>query len=107
MERGRLFDAIPDEAPEELCQDLLTRDAFRIERIVSFGQASPAGFWYDQTHHEWVLLVRGRAGLEIEGEPVRELGPGDWIDIPARVRHRVAWTSADEPTIWLAVHYDP
>ncbi|MEM7354424.1 MAG: cupin domain-containing protein [Acidobacteriota bacterium] len=105
-EQGQLFAGLPDDAPEELLQDLLCREGFRLERIVSFGQASPEDFWYDQEQHEWVLLIRGRAGLEIEGEAVRALGPGDWVDIPAHVRHRVAWTAADEPTVWLAIHYD-
>lgn len=35
-----------------------------------------------------------------------EMGlPGSFIDIPAHRRHRVEWTSPDDPTIWLAVHY--
>lgn len=76
----------------------------RIERIVSHGQASPPGFWYDQAWHEWVVVIEGRAGLRIEGEPApRVLQRGDWIDLPAHCRHRVEWT--DSPTVWLAVHY--
>lgn len=105
MDQGQLFADIPEEASDEIFQDLLSREGFRVERIVSFGHASPEGFWYDQEQHEWVLVVSGRAGLEIEGRPVRELMPGDWIDIPAHVRHRVAWTADDEPTVWLAIHY--
>ena len=34
-----------------------------------------------------------------------EMAPGDDLDIPAHKKHRVAWTTPDEPTIWLAVHY--
>ncbi len=111
MDRGNLWDAIPEtaaadaEAEEEFI-DLMRRDAFRIERIVSRGHSSPPGFWYDQEQHEWVMVVQGRAGLEIEGEPcIRELTAGDWIDIPARTRHRVAWTQDEPATIWLAIHY--
>jgi cupin 2 domain-containing protein len=33
------------------------------------------------------------------------LSEGDYILIPARVKHRVEWTSKDHATIWLAVHY--
>lgn len=111
MDHGNLWEAIPEISAagvevEEEFKDLLRRDAFRIERIVSRGHASPPGFWYDQEQHEWVMVVEGRAGLEIEGEAeVRELGPGDWVDIPARARHRVAWTQDDPPTVWLAIHY--
>jgi cupin 2 domain-containing protein len=77
----------------------------RIERIVSTGQASPPGFWYDQEQAEWVLLLSGSAGLLIEGEDApRVLGPGDYVEIPARKKHRVEWTDPKEPTVWLAVH---
>ena len=76
----------------------------RIERIVSTGQTSPEGFWYDQGWDEFVLVVRGAARLEVEGEGERPLGPGDWAMIPARTRHRVAWTDPEQTTVWLAVH---
>ncbi|CAO3447812.1 cupin domain-containing protein [Azospirillum argentinense] len=76
----------------------------RIERILSTGQASPDGFWYDQDWDEFVLVVLGGARLQIEGEAERALGPGDWMMIPARQRHRVAWTDPAAPTVWLAVH---
>jgi len=33
------------------------------------------------------------------------MSPGDYINIPAHTKHRVAWTTPDGPTIWLAVHY--
>jgi len=78
----------------------------RIERIVSRGHASPAGFWYDQPEHEWVLLIKGAARLRFEDdESLLEMAAGDFVDIPAHRRHRVEWTTPAEPTIWLAVHY--
>lgn len=83
---------------------LLAEAGLTVERIVSRGQASPPGFWYDQPHGEWVIVLRGAAGLAVEGEPERRLGPGDFVFLPAHRRHRVAWTSAEEPTVWLAVH---
>ncbi len=77
----------------------------RIERIVSSGQASPAGYWCDQEQTEWVILLSGSAGLLFEGEDApRILRPGDYVEIPARLRHRIKWTDATEPTVWLAVH---
>lgn len=103
---GNLFEAVPDELAEEQVVALAESAGARVERIVSTGQASPEGFWYDQVEDELVIVLRGRAGLEMEGEEsARELGAGDWIHIPARRRHRVAWTADDGPTVWLAVHF--
>jgi cupin 2 domain-containing protein len=34
------------------------------------------------------------------------LKSGDFIDIAPHRRHRVDWTHPDEPTIWLAIHYN-
>ena len=52
-------------------------------------------------------VVKCEAMLLIEGDtnPVH-LQVGDHLLIPAHQRYRVAWTSPDEPTIWLAVFYD-
>ena len=93
-------------ATEEQFLDLLERPGLRIERIVSTGQCSPPGFWYDQPDGEWVLLIQGSARLQFADEPeTRTLNPGDFIDIAAHRRHRVDWTAPGEPTIWLAIHY--
>jgi cupin 2 domain-containing protein len=90
---------------EQFCE-LLARPGLRIERIVSNGQASPEGFWYDQPDGEWVTLLQGEALLRFADEPeARRLRPGDFIDIAPRRRHRVDWTDPEQPTIWLAIHY--
>ena len=100
-----LHSEIPGTLPEELVDVLLAAENMRIERIVSQGHASAKGFWYDQDEHEWVVVLKGAARLRLEdGQPV-EMKPGDFINIPAHQRHRVEWTTPDEPTVWLAVHY--
>ena len=99
-----LLAAIPASLPEELVDTLLAAGSFRMERIVSRGHASPPEFWYDQSENEWVLLVQGSARLRFENEVV-DMKPGDFIDIPAHRKHRVDWTTSDEPTIWLALFY--
>ena len=105
-EAGSLFRSLPAELPEEAFEEILSRSGVRIERIVSRGHATPPGFWYDQDRNEWVLLLRGAARLEFEaGNQKVDLVPGSYVNIPAGVRHRVAWTAPDEPTIWLAVWY--
>ncbi len=99
-----LFADLPTHLPEELFTTLLEAAEVRIERIVSHGHASPDGFWYDQDQHEWVMVMRGAARLRFEEGSV-EMKPGDFVHIPAHRKHRVEWTTPDEPTIWLAVHY--
>jgi cupin 2 domain-containing protein len=99
-----LFEQIPAGASEELFTELLSADGVRVERIVSFGQSSPDGFWYDQPVHEWVLLIEGAARLRFE-DRLLDLTPGDFVNIPAGCRHRVEWTDPKNRTVWLAVFY--
>lgn len=100
-----LFD-LPDPLPnDEEFIDLLHAPNIRIERIVSTGQATPSGKWYDQEEDEWVALLQGNAVIEYDdGEEIR-LSAGDHILLPAHRRHRVACTSADPPCIWIAVFF--
>jgi cupin 2 domain-containing protein len=101
---SNLFADIPQHLPEELVHTLIQAAGVRIERIVSHGQASPADFWYDQPQNEWVIVLKGAARLTFEGETV-EMKPGDFVNIPAHKKHRVDWTTPDEPTVWLAVFH--
>jgi cupin 2 domain-containing protein len=99
-----LLDDIPAHADREIFTDVLLRERVRIERIVSTGQSTPADQPHRQRHDEWVLLLAGLAGLRVEGEGERNLHPGDHVLIPAHRAHWVTYT-ANEPTIWLAVHF--
>ena len=101
-----LLAPLPDAEAAERVDALLTGPGLRIERIVSRGQASPPGFWYDQTEAEWVVVLAGAARLRFEDEAeARRLEPGDWVDIAPHRRHRVDWTDPAVPTVWLAVFY--
>lgn len=99
-----LLKEIPVNLPEELVSILVENESIRLERIVSHGHVSPEGFWYDQSENEWVLVLKGAARLEFEDGPL-EMRPGDCVNIPAHCRHRVAWTTPEEPTVWLALFY--
>lgn len=99
-----LFNEVPERMPDELVKVLAERDSVRIERIISDGHTSPAGFWYHQDEHEWVMVVSGSAVLEFE-DRLLEMGPGDYVLIPAHQKHRVASTASNEKTIWLAVFF--
>lgn len=103
---GSLLEGIPSELPEEFLDTICSTDNVLIERIVSRGHASPEGFWYDQEKDEFVLVVKGSAGLKLENEDdIVVLKAGDYLNIGAHVRHRVEWTDSTCETIWLAVHY--
>lgn len=106
MQALNLYQNIPQQLPDELVDTLLAAGSVKIERIVSRGQHSPPGFWYDQEQPEWVLLVKGEASIRFADQalPVT-LKAGDYLHIAAHVRHRVESTSATEDCIWLAVFY--
>jgi len=104
---ANLFADLPrSTATDEQFSQLLNRPGLRIERIVSTGQASPEGFWYDQPEGEWVVLLQGEAKLRFADEAdARHLRAGDYLDIAAHRRHRVDWTPPGQITLWLAVFY--
>ena len=107
MKTENIFQKIPGELPEELLEEILSSPAksIRIERIVSHGHASPQDGWYDQLQSEWVIVLKGQAGLRIEDEAeVLDLEAGDYVLIPPHCRHRVEWTADDQDTVWLAIH---
>lgn len=99
-----LFSNIPSSLPAELLETILSRPNVRIDRIVSQGHSSPKDFWYDQSEHEFVVVLQGAARLRFEDGEV-EMKAGSFLQIPAHRRHRVEWTTPDERTIWLAIHY--
>ena len=103
---GNIFAKLPQSFSEEAFQEIIRGERLRLERIISFGQATAVGQWYDQEQHEWVVLLSGAAGLRFEGEEgLRVLHPGDFANIPAHTRHRVEWTDERQTTVWLALHY--
>ena len=104
MRRGNLLAPVR-RSDSEVVEILKQRAGISIERIISTGQSSPPGFWYDQPGDEFVVLLAGSAVLRFEsGDELIEMRPGDWIEIPAGVRHRVESTQTEPPTVWLTVH---
>jgi cupin 2 domain-containing protein len=107
MKTGNLFETVSGALPTEVVEVLARgQGELKIERIVSRGHASPSDFWYDSETTEWVVLLQGCAVLQFASdEELTEMVAGDWIEIPARCRHRVEATAGDEDTVWLAVHW--
>ena len=100
-----LFSSIPNTVENEIFEDLLKHDNVRIERILSKGQSSPVEGWYDQEEHEWVIVLDGCGVVSFEDGREMKLSKGDYLNIPAHVKHKVKWTDPDRITIWLAIFY--
>ena len=97
-----IFD-LPDlPLPEELTTVLVENDNVRIERIVSDGQTTG---WYDQEQTEFVVLLEGEAVIEFENGKSVPLFKGDTLLIQPHERHRVSYTGAAPPCVWLCVFY--
>ncbi len=106
MKSQNIFSGIPlDLGKEEFFELLVKNDTVMIERIISKGQKSPESDWYDQEKNEWVMVLRGKAVLSFDDQTSVQLNEGDFINISAHKKHRVAWTDPENETIWLAVHY--
>lgn len=106
MNTENLFSNLPQKAPQEVIEALLKNKSFSLKRVISTGQATAPGEWYDQTDDEWCILLSGSAGLQFEGEEeLVVFKPGDHIVIPAHKRHRINWTDATVPSVWIVLHY--
>jgi mannose-6-phosphate isomerase-like protein (cupin superfamily) len=97
MLRGRLARDVP--ADGEAFHGLTSVGTTRIEHIVSSDTPDPSV--QQQDWDEWVLLLAGRAVLDVDGRSL-ELSGGDWLLLPAGTPHRVLRTESG--THWLAVH---
>ena len=91
---------------DEISETLLETGHLKVERIISSGQATPEGEWYDQDTEEWVILLSGSAGLLFEDEEEAFImNAGDYVQIEPHHRHRVEWTDPEQKTVWLAIHF--
>lgn len=100
--RGRLSDGGPAPETGERFEALWSSGPVVVEHIVS--SDVPGAERYVQTQDEWVVVLAGRASLEVDGARV-DLATGDWLALPAGTPHRVLATEQD--TRWLAVHVHP
>jgi cupin 2 domain-containing protein len=96
---GRLRPASDAPAVGERGEVIAQLGGVVVEHIVSGAIAAPVA--YDQEHDEWVVLLSGGATLEVGVERL-ELAAGDWVVLPAHVRHRLVETVPG--STWLALH---
>ncbi|MBD2078508.1 cupin domain-containing protein [Leptolyngbya sp. FACHB-17] len=101
---GNIFEIGERSLDRELFEPLIETDQLLIERIISTGQTTPEGEWYNQPRDEWVLLLQGEAQLMYEDGSEIDLKAGNYLLIPAHQKHRVSYTSNNPACIWLAIH---
>lgn len=89
---------------EEIFETIISNNNILIEKIISTGQITSEGEWYDQDKDEWVILLQGEAKLSYFDGSNYSLKSGDYLLIPAHQKHRVEYTSIKPPCIWLAIH---
>ena len=97
---------LPAQLPqEELFEALFDNNKILIERIVSTGQVTPPGKWYDQEQDEWLIVLQGEGELSYENGSRIKLCKGDYLLIKAHQKHRVEYTSFEPPCIWLTIFF--
>ena len=105
IEIKNIFSDLPSELSQEIFQNILNDNNFKIERIISKGQSTPFGQWLEQELNEWVILLQGSAELLFEENMQKiKLRPGDYLFIQSHTKHRVEATDKEKETIWLAFH---
>jgi cupin 2 domain-containing protein len=102
---SNFFHLTPPLPDREQFDAIVSTENVLIERIISTGQTTPPGEWYDQERDEWVVLLQGNAQLSYPDGSAIALKPGDYLLLPAHQKHRVEYTSLEPPCIWLAVHF--
>ena len=102
---GNIFSSMPQNTDNEIFEVLVKCKNIRIERIISKGHASPDDGWYDQIENEWVIVLDGSGLIVFDNGVEIVLKKGDYLNIPAHSKHKVAWTDPNNVTVWLAVFY--
>lgn len=96
--QGRLEPPSAAPAVGERVETLAALPSLTVEQILSGRLDQPVSFLQD--HNEWVVLLQGGARMLVDGTEL-ELGPGEWLLLPAGCPHTVLETRPG--TSWLAV----
>lgn len=89
---------------EEIFIKLCSSPEVYIEKIISTGQSTPENQWLEDKRAEWVILLKGNAGIKFFDSGEFHLREGDYFFIPAFTKHQVTYTSSEPECVWLAVY---
>jgi cupin 2 domain-containing protein len=98
----KLYPENPKQGLEKF-HDIVEGKSFILEHIISNGEVSEEGFWFDQRRKEWAALIQGEATLEFE-DGILELVAGDSVIFEPHQKHRITKTTVD--AVWIAVHFE-
>ena len=105
MIHGNTFKNIPSDLTNEVFETLVQSSHCKIKRIISLGQVTPKNEYYEQNEDEFVIVLQGAATLLfLDTQKTMEMKSGDYVFIPAGVKHRVQWCDTKVQTIWLAIY---
>jgi cupin 2 domain-containing protein len=99
LPRGTLRPVTDAPSAGERIEQVFTLRNMVVEQILSGADVTPEDYLQEQD--EWIALLAGHAVLDV-GEDRVELEAGDWVLLPAGVRHRLV--KVDSGSNWLAVH---
>ena len=105
IEVKNFFETFEEKPTEEIIEKILENKNLKLERIITNGQITPPGEWYNQENDEWVLLLKGSALILFEDFETKTLNSGDYILIPKFYKHRVQWVDPHNECIWIALHF--
>ena len=95
----------PENISEEIFEEIIQGNTFKMERIVSPYLPKGDSKWYNQEENEYVVILQGEAKIELVNSEVITLNKGDHFLIKRFTKHRVAYTSKNPLVIWLTIHY--
>ncbi len=79
-------------------------EKWRLELIISCSAKSPVEGWYNQSQHEWFVLLRGSARLRFKSPDENlDLSVGDYMYLSPHRLHRVERTDPSPGTTWLSL----
>ena len=101
MSTNNLFQNIPENLPDEVFETIIKTEDVQIERIISYGHITEKTKWYEQSKNEWVVVLKGKATIQFKNDTLHTLNEGDYLNIPAHIKHRVEWTEkTTKPSGW-------
>jgi len=106
MEVSNFYNYSYIEKNRELFETIVEKNNvhIKIKKIISVSYSDDNNKWYDQDEDEWVMVLRGKAGIKFSDGEIINMQEGDYIFIPQHKKHQIIYTSNNPPCFWLAIY---